>query len=95
MYDLVMPAFQQLEAPKKHLVWIAGADQEMLTEKTDWLGRRSTLMAKERKQVRLPPAGVNCTPLPWQIGDLRGIYIRCVGPITLVRIAKNPFGDRA
>ena len=34
VYDLVMPAFHQLEAPSKHLIWIAGADQEMLAEKT-------------------------------------------------------------
>ena len=34
VYNLVMPAFHQLEAPKKHLIWIAGADHEMLSEKT-------------------------------------------------------------
>lgn len=35
VYDLLMPAFQRLEAPKKNLIWIAGADQEMLAEKTN------------------------------------------------------------
>ena len=34
IYDLLMPAFQQLQATNKHLVWIAGEDQQMLTKKT-------------------------------------------------------------
>ena len=34
VYDLVMPAFQQLEAPNKRLIWIAGTDHDMLGEKT-------------------------------------------------------------
>lgn len=34
IYDLLMPAFQQLQGIDKHLVWIAGEDQPMLAEKT-------------------------------------------------------------
>ena len=38
IYDLLMPAFEALDAPNKHLIWNTGDDYDMLVERTKQLG---------------------------------------------------------
>jgi UDP-N-acetylglucosamine:LPS N-acetylglucosamine transferase len=90
IYDTVMPVFDALKIPRKLLVWIAGADYELLTRR---LAKRADVIVKERDwQIDRLMVASDLAITKGKRGTLRELYSLGIPSISISH-GLNPFDD--